>query len=38
MPTLDGVAIHGAMAVLQEPAEEPVWTYEGSSPYPEDDD
>ncbi len=32
MPELDGVAIHRAMAVLQEPAdEEPVWTYDGSS-------
>jgi len=39
MPALDGVAIHRAMAVLQEPSdEEPVWTYDGSSPYPEDDD
>jgi hypothetical protein len=39
MPTLDGVAIHRAMAVLQEPSEEePVWTYDGSSSYPEDDD
>jgi hypothetical protein len=33
MPPLDGVAIHRAMAVLQEPAdEEPVWTYDGSAP------
>ncbi|HVQ89588.1 MAG TPA: hypothetical protein VMU51_01010 [Mycobacteriales bacterium] len=32
MPALDGVAIHRAMAVLQEPAdEEPVWTYDGSA-------
>jgi hypothetical protein len=39
MPTLDGVAIHRAMAVLQEPSdEEPVWTYDGSSSHPEDDD
>jgi hypothetical protein len=39
MPSLDGVAIHRAMAVLQEPTdEEPVWTYDGSSSYPEDDD
>jgi hypothetical protein len=39
MPSLDGVAIHRAMAVLQEPSdEEPVWTYDGSSPNPEDDD
>jgi len=38
MPALDGVAIHRAMAVLQEPSEEePVWTYDGSSPEPEDD-
>jgi hypothetical protein len=39
MPALDGVAIHRAMAVLQQPGEEePVWTYDGSSPHPEDDD
>ncbi len=39
MPSLDGVAIHRAMAVLQEPSdEEPVWTYDGSSPNLEDDD
>jgi len=32
-PALDGVAIHRAMAVLQAPAEEePVWTYDGSTP------
>jgi hypothetical protein len=31
LPRLDGVAIHRAMAVLQEPPEdEPVWTYDGS--------
>jgi hypothetical protein len=39
MPELDGIAIHRAMAVLQEPSdEEPVWTYDGSGPGPEDDD
>jgi hypothetical protein len=39
MPTLDGVAIHRAMAVLQEPAdEEPVWTYDGASSAPDDED
>jgi len=33
MAALDGIAIHRAMAVLQEPSdEEPVWTYDGSSP------
>jgi hypothetical protein len=33
LPGLDGVAIHRAMAVLQEPPEEePVWTYHGSGP------
>ncbi len=32
IPSIDGVAIHRAMAVLQEPPEEePVWTYDGSS-------
>jgi hypothetical protein len=37
MPSLDGVAIHRAMATLQEPADdEPVWTYDGSAPDPED--
>jgi hypothetical protein len=40
LPRLDGVAIHRAMAVLQEPPEEePVWTYNGSGPdrSPEED-
>jgi hypothetical protein len=38
MPALDGVAIHRAMAVLQEPAdEEPAWTYDGSAPGPDDE-
>jgi hypothetical protein len=38
MPALDGVAIHRAMAVLQEPAdEEPVWTYDGSASDPDDE-
>ena len=37
MPDLGGVAIHRAMAVLQEPsAEEPVWTYDGSNSEPSD--
>lgn len=37
MPALDGVAIHRAMAVLQEPAdEEPVWTYDGPAADAED--
>src|SRR6266542_3876981 len=40
LPRLDGVAIHRAMAVLQEPPEEePVWTFNGSGPdrSPEED-
>jgi hypothetical protein len=38
MRPLDGVAIHRAMAVLQEPAEdEPVWTYDGSAADPDDE-
>jgi hypothetical protein len=37
MPALDGVALHRAMAVLQAPSEdEPVWTYGGPSPDPEE--
>jgi len=39
MPELDGVALHRAMDVLQRPAEEePVWTFDGSSSGPDDED
>jgi len=35
IPALDGVAIHRAMTVLMQPAEdEPVWTNDGSNPDP----
>jgi hypothetical protein len=37
MPPVDGVAIHRAMAVLQEPSDEqPAWTYDGTGDGPED--